>query len=215
MKLEGAIFDVDGTLLDSMVIWDTIGGNYLRSRGITPKPGLDARFRSMSLYQAVRHYQDEYGLTDSADALMAGVNAMIEDYYAHQVQPKAGVPAFLESLHKRGVRMCLATATDHHLVEAALTRTGLWGYFGGVFTCSGVGHGKDEPHIFHTALHFLGTPKAATCVFEDALYAVRTAKQAGFTVAAVQDPFEHDGDTVQKLADYYITHFHETEGLFT
>lgn len=213
MRLEGAIFDVDGTLLDSMFIWDSIGGDYLRSRGIAPADDLDERFRSMSLYQAARLYQDEYGLTDSTDAIMDGVNGMIERYYAEEALPKAGALQYLETLRQRGVEMCLATATDRHLVEAALARNGMLHYFSDIFTCTAVGHGKDEAHIFNGALRFLGTPKANTWVFEDALYAVRTAKEAGFYVVAVQDAFEQNAAEVQRLADVYIRDFTQTEEL--
>ena len=85
-----------------------------------------------------------------------------------------------------------------------MERCGVLSCFGKIFTCGEVGRGKDEPRIFEEALRFLGTPKSETVVFEDALYAVRTAKEAGFPVAAVYDSHEKERDKVRALADVYL-----------
>ena len=204
MRIRGAIFDVDGTLLDSMFIWDTIGETYLRSIGYQPKENLNETFKNMSLHQAARYYQTEYGVTRSIDQIMDGVNAMLERYYRFEVPLKPGAAELLERLRQSGVRLCIATATDRHLVEAALDRCGVLSCFGEIFTCNEVGHGKDEPDIFEAALRFLGTRREETLVFDDALYAVRTAKEAGFPVAAVYDSHEKAQDQVRILADVYL-----------
>lgn len=204
MRIRGAIFDVDGTLLDSMSIWDTIGEDYLRSIGYEPKENLNKVFKNMSLRQAARYYQTEYGVTLGIDEIMDGVNAMLEQYYRYEVSLKPGTAALLAQLHENDVKLCIATATDRHLVEAALERCGVLSYFGKIFTCNEVGHGKDEPDIFEAALHFLGTARSETVVFDDAHYAVRTAKEAGFPVAAVYDSHEKEQDEVRGLSDIYL-----------
>ncbi len=204
MRIRGAIFDVDGTLLDSMFIWDTIGETYLRSIGYQPKENLNETFKNMSLHQAARYYQTEYGVTQSIDEIMDGVNAMLERYYRFEVPLKPGVAELLERLRQDGVKLCIATATDRHLVEAALDRCGILSCFGEIFTCNEVGHGKDEPDIFEAALRFLGTEKSETVVFDDSLYAIRTAKETGFPVAAVYDSHEKEQDKVRLLADIYL-----------
>ena len=204
MRIRGAIFDVDGTLLDSMFIWDTIGETYLRSIGYQPKENLNETFKNMSLHQAARYYQTEYGVTQSIDEIMDGVNAMLERYYRFEVPLKPGAAELLERLRQDGVKLCIATATDRHLVEAALDRCGVLSCFGEIFTCNEVGHGKDEPDIFEAALRFLGTEKSETVVFDDSLYAIRTAKETGFPVAAVYDSHEKEQDKVRLLADIYL-----------
>lgn len=204
MRIRGAIFDVDGTLLDSMFIWDTIGETYLRSIGYQPKENLNETFKNMSLRQAARYYQTEYGVTQSIDEIMDGVNAMLERYYRFEVPLKPGVAELLERLRQDGVRLCIATATDRHLVEAALDRCGVLSCFGEIFTCNEVGHGKDEPDIFEATLRFLGTRREETLVFDDALYAVRTAKEAGFPVAAVYDSHERSQAEVRARSDLYL-----------
>ena len=204
MRIRGAIFVVFFTLLDSMFIWDTIGEAYLRSIGYQPKENLNETFKNMSLHQAARYYQTEYGVTLSIDEIMDGVNAMLERYYRFEVPLKPGAAELLERLRQSGVRLCIATATDRHLVEAALDRCGVLSCFGEIFTCNEVGHGKDEPDIFEAALRFLGTRKEETLVFDDALYAVRTAKEAGFPVVAVYDSHEKAQDQIRMLADVYL-----------
>lgn len=207
MRIRGAIFDVDGTLLDSMFIWDTIGETYLRSIGYEPREKLNEVFKNMSLFQAARYYRTEYGVTLSIDEIMNGVNAMLERYYRFEVSLRPGVAELLAQLQASGVKLCIATATDRYLVEAALERCGVLSCFGAIFTCNEVGHGKDEPDIFEEALRFLGTEKAETVVFDDALYAVRTAKEAGFPVAVIYDSHEKNQEGLRALADFYIEDF--------
>ena len=117
MKISGAIFDVDGTLLDSMSIWDTIGADYLRSIGYIPRENLNEIFKNMSLLQAAEYYRNEYGVS--------GVNAMLEQFYQYEAPLKPGAAELLARLRQNRVKLCIATATDRYLVEAALARCGL------------------------------------------------------------------------------------------
>ena len=204
MKISGAIYDVDGTLLDSMSIWDTIGADYLRSIGYIPRENLNEIFKNMSLLQAAEYYRNEYGVTLRVEEIMSGVNAMLEQFYQYEAPLKPGAAELLARLRQNRVKLCIATATDRYLVEAALARCGVLSYFGEIFTCNGVGHGKDEPHIFEAALRFLGTERAETVVFDDALYAIRTAKEAGFPIAAVYDTHEKSQTEVRALSDFYL-----------
>jgi len=211
VNLKGAIFDVDGTLLDSMSLWDTIGEEYLRAQGIEPRENLKQALRSMSLHQAACYYQREYGLMLATAQIMDGVNAMIGRYYREEVLLKEGAAEFLEKLSRSGVKMCIATATERRLAEAALERLNVRHYFSEIFTCASVGCGKDRPVIFETALAFLATPKPHTVVFEDALHAVETAKASGFRVVAVRDRYETQPDRVRALADVYLHDFYQAE----
>ena len=202
--LQGAIFDMDGTILDSMPMWDHLASQYLRSLGCEPRPEVDEATRTMSMHQISRYFQDEYRLSLSEQEIIDGVNAMAQQYYEGSIPVKPGAAAFLEWLHQQGVVMCVATATDQPLIEAALHRLGLRKYFKEVFTCTGVGAGKDQPTIYREALRCLSTPRDKTLVFEDALSALRTAAADGFRTVAIHDSGEPDQETLQSLADFYL-----------
>lgn len=213
MKIGGCIFDVDGTLLDSMPIWDRIGEDYLLSIGYTPKEKLNEVFRNMSLLEAARYYQTEYGVTLGIQEILEGVNAMLAHFYFSEAPLKDGVRELLMRLRDMDIPLCIATATDRYLAEAALLRCGVLSFFGQIFTCSEAGSGKDDPQIFEEAQRFLGTKKAETIVFDDALYAIRTAKNAGFPVAAVYDVHEKRPGEVRSLADVYLENLREPDPL--
>ncbi|NMA24362.1 MAG: HAD family phosphatase [Clostridiales bacterium] len=210
MEIKGAIFDLDGTLFDSMNMWDSIAEDYLKSRGIKPKEDIRQAVRAMSIQQVCEHFCSVYGLALTPDDITAGINGMAEDFYLHRVALKDGAAEALRRLKSRGVKMCVATATDRYLVEAGLRRTGISEYFDRVFTCTETGAGKDKPDIFLEAIDFLGTDINETVVFEDALYAIRTAKAAGFPVAAFYDEAARtQQDEIKRLADWYFLSFAE------
>lgn len=207
MNITGAIFDMDGTLLDSMMIWDSVGIDYLAGLGVQARPDLPEKILTMSMPQAAAYFRSDYGVALSEAEIIAGINARIADFYHNTAPAKKGVADFLQSLARKGIRLCVATATDRPLAEAALRRTGLLDAFSFILTCT-ESAGKDRPDIFLKAQHLLGTPLEQTIVFEDALYAIRTAKLAGFPVAAVYDESsQRDQAEIQKLADCYLPTF--------
>lgn len=205
--LKGAIFDFDGTLVDSMFIWDTIGEDYLRSLGKEPHEDLKETFMTLTLEQAAEYYRTHYGVTLSVKEIVDGVNTMVEGIYRTRVALKQGVADFLAQLKDNGTRMCIATVTDRYLVEETLDRLGILQYFSEIFTCAEVGYGKDKPIIYRKALEHLDTAKNETYVFEDSLFALKTAKADGFTTVGVYDRHENRQDNLKNLADYYIVDF--------
>ena len=205
--LKGAIFDFDGTLVDSMYIWDTIGEDYLRSLGKEPHEDLKETFMTLPLEEAAEYYRTHYGVTLSVKEIVDGVNTMVEGIYRTRVALKQGVADFLAQLKDNGTRMCIATVTDRYLVEETLDRLGILQYFSEIFTCAEVGYGKDKPIIYRKALEHLGTTKNETYVFEDSLFALKTAKADGFTTVGVYDRHENRQDNLKNLADYYIVDF--------
>ena len=209
--LKGAIFDFDGTLFDSMFIWDTAGEVYLRSIGIEPREDLQKVLKPMSLLQSATYIREKYAIPLTIEKIMDGINRTVEDFYFNTVQPKDGVVTFLEQMKAQGIKMCIATATDRYQVEAALKRCGMESFFFEIFTCTDVGHGKDEPIIFQKAVDYLGTTKANTVVLEDAYHAAKTAKVDGFITVAVYDSHETMQAELHSVSNCFIESFTHTE----
>jgi HAD superfamily hydrolase (TIGR01509 family) len=209
--LKGAIFDFDGTLFDSMFIWNTAGEVYLHSIGIEPREDLQKVLKPMSLLQSAQYIRECYQISLTVKEIMEGVNRTVEGFYFHTVHPKEGMIAFLERMKKQGVRMCIATATDRYQVEAALKRCGMESFFFEIFTCTDVGYGKDEPIIFQKAMDYLGTTRANTVVFEDAYHAAKTAKADGFIVVTVFDSHETKQAELHSVSDCFIENFRQIE----
>lgn len=205
--IRGAIFDLDGTLLDSMSLWDTLGADYLRSLGKEPAEDLAETFRSFTLEESAQYYRDHYGVTLSVEQIVAGINGMIRQYYLDTVPLKPGAEAFLRKLHDRGVKLALATVTPCFLAKGALKRLGVLEFFSGVFACGPGDPGKEDPWIYRQAWECLGTQKGETIVLEDVFHALKTAKEDGFLTAGVYDGHEKRQQELRALADCFIQEY--------
>lgn len=215
MKIRGAIFDLDGTLLDSMKVWETLASDYLISRNIIPEKGLDERFKTFSLKQSAQYYRLNYGIKDDVEDIIEDINKMIKDKYKNIIELKIGVREFLEFLYNEDVKMCVATVSNKELTKSSLERNGVLEYFVDIITCNELGTSKDFPIIFEKALEVISTEKQETIVFEDSLHAIETAKKAGFKVAAVYDlSSEDDEEKIMKISDYYFRTFEEWRKLY-
>ena len=204
-KIKGAIFDLDGTVLNSMYIWDEIGIRYLKKLGIEPDLKFKKEFKELSLRQAAEYYRNYFKIDISMEEIINGVNKMVEGFYFDEVLKKDNVENVLELLKSNGTKMCVATATDKYLVEKALERNGILDYFSEIYTCAIVDAGKDEAKIYDVAREHLGTPLENTVIFEDALYAIKTAKDAGYTVIGIEDvSAKEDREEIKKLCDLYV-----------
>lgn len=205
MKFDGAIFDMDGTLLDSMPAWQDIGERYLRSIGIVPDADISDKLREMRLFEAAGYVNERYSLGKDSMQIIREINSMLEDFYFNRAELKPGVINLLDCLECLGVKMCIATATESYLAAAALKRNGIFKYFSKIFTCGELGISKNHPDIYLRAAEFMGTEIRNTLVFEDAFHAVKTASEAGFTVAAVYDrSSESHRDEIMCISDFYL-----------
>ena len=209
--IRGAIFDFDGTLADSMSLWETMGAAYLRGLGKAPEPGLREALRPLSLFQSAVYLKTAYDLPLSEEDIMEGINAAAERFYRETVLPKPGAARWLSEFRDRGIPVGICTATDRPLVEAALRRFGMEEYVSFLLTCTEAGSGKDRPLIFREALRRLGTGREDTVVVEDALHAVRTANADGFVTVGVYDAWEPHPEEVKREAGFYLDGYGDTE----
>ena len=152
---------------------------------------------------ALEYLINEFSLEISLDDACSETWRIVEEFYRSKAQLKPGIDTILAHLHKNGVPCGVITATETGLAIPALERIGLNGYFKRVFSCSEMQTSKRTPEVFFRMSQILGAAPSETVVFEDALYAARTAKNAGYAVAAVHDSSEKNPVSLQQTADWY------------
>ena len=208
MDKKYAIFDMDGTLIHSMVFWKNLATEYLTSKGILQIPAdILEQIKPMTMSESTALFRREFGLTGDVEAQM---NEMMEDHYRNDIPLKPGVWEYLENLHRQGVRMCVASATAEHLMENCLTRLGVREHFEFLLSCETVGAGKRSPLVYHEAARRLEAAPREIAVYEDALYAVQTAKAAGFHVVGVYDDSAADSwQAIEQESDEVILNWEE------
>ena len=208
-RIDGVIFDMDGTLLDSIPMWDHVATRYFRSRGIELPEETQQYIRHISLLEGAQYIKEQFNLPDAPETLVEGTLSLVRQQYLYEVPAKPGVTELLQTLHAQGIKISVATASDKELAQRAFERLGLAPYIDFIISCDEVGVGKNFPDIYETALARLGTSKTRTLVVEDALYALQTAKTAGFLTAGVWEAFypAEQEEQLRQTADYFFTSF--------
>ena len=208
MDIKGAIFDCDGTLIDSLGFWDIfykkIGEVFFGGREFLPEPADDKAMRTQPVSFLGKLLHEKYGVAENPQALIGWTLDLFAWYYREIVELKAGVKEFLAHLKQQGIPMCIASAAETSLIKLVLGKHDVLDYFEDIISCTAVGAGKDKPDVFLAAEKFLGTPHAETWVFEDSLLAIETAKKAGFPVVGVYDAHTFGQDRARTLSDEYI-----------
>lgn len=208
MDIKAAIFDMDGTLVDSLMLWDvlwsTFGDKYLNDKSFTPSTEDDKRVRTLTLKDAMKLIHNNYNIGESGEELLAEANRIMIDFYANSVELKDGVREFLDYCENSGIKMCIASATAPELIDIALKHCDIEKYFLKVFSCGAIGKGKDKPDVFLQAADFLGSEVRDTWVFEDSLTAIETAKKIGMPTVGIYDKFNYGQDRIKEIATKYI-----------
>ena len=206
--IRGVIFDVDGVLLNSMPVWENLGELYLKGRGIAAEKGLGEKLFTMSLEEGAQYLISHYNLEMTCEQVVKGLAREVREFYAERVPLKEGARQFIEEFRERRIRMPNTTSDNKENTESALKRLKIYSYFQGIFTCSGIGSGKNQPDIYYAAALQLDTDAKETLVFEDAYHALRTAKKAGFKTVAVYDRSNDKNLAhIWNMADIYLPEF--------
>ena len=208
MDKQFTIFDMDGTLIDSMVFWKNLATEYLTCKGVREIPAeILEQIKPMTMSESAALFQTAFGLTGDIENEM---NAMMDDHYRKGIPLKSGVREYLQELRDRGIRMCVASATAEYLMDACLTRLGVRDYFEFLLSCETVGAGKRSPIVYHTSAQRLNVMPQEIAVYEDALYAIQTAKKAGYYVVGIYDDSAADRwQAIEEMADEIIINWEE------
>ncbi len=209
-QIHGVIFDADGTLIDSMHLWENVDERYLLSKGIKPRENLMEALFSLSFEEGIEYLQKNYLPEEDFEQIAMGIRNLVADDYRCRVELKSWVKDFLEELSKRGIPMYIATSGEKEVLLPALERNGIAHYFKGIATCKEVGAGKEQPDIYLYAASQIGTKVSETLVVEDALHGAKTAKKAGFPLAVIRDLYSESRQyALMELADLYLEDFSE------
>ncbi|MCQ4725185.1 HAD family phosphatase [Anaerotignum faecicola] len=208
--MKNIIFDLDGTLIDSMPVWNGVGKKFLKDNGVEPPEDIEEIFKTMSFEESHRYFAENLGLECSFDHMISSIISMVKDCYANTIPLKPYAYEFLEKEYKKGTNMCILTASEEDYVIPAVKRLGIDKFINGIFTCTGLGMSKSSGEIYDAAAERLGGTAADTAVFEDACHGVVNAKGRGYYTVAVEDESSKDDrDTIIKTADMYIKTYKE------
>lgn len=208
-NIEAVIFDLDGSLVDSMWLWHAIDVEYLGRFGYQPPDDLQAQIEGMSFSETAVFFKEHFHLPDSLDKIKEDWNRMAWDKYAHEVPLKPGVKEFIVECKDRGIKLGIATSNSRELVENVLDVHCLRDSFNVVTTGCEVAHGKPAPDIYNAVAASLQVRPENCLVFEDIVAGIQAGKSAGMKVCAVEDEYSmYQMEQKKALADYYIKDYY-------
>ena len=202
---KAVIFDLDGSLVDSMWIWEDIDIEYLGRFQIPLPEGLRQQIEGMSFSETAKYFKETFQIPDSIEQMKADWNQMAFDKYEKEVELKPGVEDFLKECQKRGIKLGIATSNSRELMNTIAKAHDLDQYFSYILTGSEVERGKPAPDIYLAVAGKLNVDPKDCLVFEDIIQGIMAGKAAGMTVCAVEDAYSMEFKKEKEdMADYYI-----------
>ena len=204
-EFNAVLFDLDGTLVDSMWMWHAIDIEYLNRFGLTPPDDLSEAIEGMSYDETAVYFKRRFNIEDSLDKIKADWKEMSREMYCTKIQLKAGVRHFLDYLKNKNIKMSICTSNSYTLAEELLKSLDIYKYFDTIVTAGMVGLGKPNPDVYLEAARLLEIPIEKCIVFEDVVQGIMAGKNAGMKVVAVFDEAsKNTTDKKKELADYYV-----------
>ncbi len=208
--IEGIIFDLDGTMVDSMWMWRGIDNEFMAARGLPMTDELELAIEGMSFRETAAYFVRTYPLRETEEELMDIWIRMAIDKYQHEVPVKPGLMHFLREMQLRGIRMGIATSNARILLDAVADAHGFYDYMDGVLTANEVKRGKPAPDVFLAVAEKIGVDPAHCLVFEDIPQGIRAGLAAGMKVCAVSDEYSRAQEAEKRrLAHYYIDSYEQ------
>ncbi|MCI1981737.1 MAG: HAD family phosphatase [Oscillospiraceae bacterium] len=207
---DAAIFDLDGTLLDSLGVWEKVDRIFLGARGLAVTPGYTTAMGAMSFEEGAEYTIRRYGLSETAEALISEWSGMVSDEYAHTIGLKPGAREYLSCLKEQGVKLGVATALPEELYGPALKNNGVYGFFEAFASVCEVKRGKGFPDVYLLAAKRLRTPPERCAAFEDVLSGIRGVRAAGMTAVGVYDSHSRGEESaIRAAANSYLRSWSE------
>lgn len=204
-QIAAVLFDLDGTLVDSMWMWKAIDVEYLGSLGVTLPEGLQRQIEGMSFSETALYFKEAFHVPQSLEEIKGIWVSMAQDKYAHEVEFKPGALAFLEELRKRGIKTGICTSNGRELAQTVIDALEMAPYIDCVMTACEVQAGKPSPDIYLAVAKELGVSSGECLVFEDIPKGIQAGLNAGMRVCAVEDAYSVDQqEAIRSLAHYYI-----------
>jgi len=208
--IDAVIFDLDGTLVDSMWIWKAIDREYLKTVNRTLPDDLQLCIEGKSFYETAAYFKERFALRESVEEIMDTWNEMAFEKYAKEVTLKNNVLKFLDLLKKHQIKIGIATSNSRILTDAVLKEKNVYDYFDAILTGCEVGAGKPAPDIYINTAKKMGVLPDKCLVFEDLIQGVMAGKAAGMHVCAVKDEYsDYQLDEKKQMADYFIEDYAE------
>ncbi len=209
-NLGAVLFDMDGTLVDSMWMWGEIDREFLEKRGIEYDDIFQAEIEGLSYMETLRYMKNMYPVEESIEEMADIINDMARDKYEFEVTYKPGALDFLKECKKAGIPCGIATSNNRDLIEACDRNLKFSEYISVIKTADEVGKNKPEPDCYLLAARDLNVPPEKCVVFEDIIPGIQAGKAAGMRVYAVKDDYSKDiEDEKRKLTDGFISDYHE------
>lgn len=211
-NLKAAIFDLDGTLIDSMGVWNKIDIDFLTKRNLKAPINLKEEIETLTFNECARYFKNKFKLTESVEAILEEWNNIAYNEYAHNINLKKGAKKFLKLLKCRGIKIAIATSNTPTLVTAVLKNNNILNLFDTITTIDEVSRGKDFPDIYLLTAKKLNIETKNCVVFEDILPALKGARAAGMKVVAVYDMYSSEYiNEMKSFADLYINDYNGIE----
>lgn len=209
-NVQAVIFDLDGTLVDSMGIWAQIDEEYLSKFGYNVPNNLQEEITHLTLTETAIYFKNNFNIDSSIEDIISTWHEMAFYHYSNTIKLKDGVVEYLNLLKQKGVKIALATSNSIPLLEATLKRNNIYHFFDSITTTEEVKKSKDNPDIYLLSAKKLNVDPKKCLVFEDIVQAVKGAKLAGMKVFAIYDKAsENQKEALINIADKYILSFNE------
>lgn len=210
-RIKAVIFDMDGSLVDSMWIWPEVDREYMGKYNLSPPETFRKDIEGRSYVETAQYFLDTFpALARTVEDVCREWTEMTMELYQTVVPLKPGAGEFLERMERQGILMGIATSNSRELAAAALDALDIRKYFSAVITSDEVRQGKPAPDVYLKAAEELQVPPENCLVFEDIPNGIRAGKSAGMSVCAVHDQFSVPYEAEKReLADYYIRDYQE------